>query len=85
MWAVIGLLLIDFLIAIFRSGANGTFSPNIVIGYLQNFLYHIFPLLVIFYLMPIDPTGWILITFYFISGLALIWHYLVDIKNNWRA
>lgn len=85
MYAVLGLLLIDFLIGLFRSAANGSVSPNIVLDYLQKMLYHIFPLMIVINLMPIDPTGWVLIAFYYISGLALVWHYLIEIKNKWRA
>lgn len=85
MWVVLGLLLIDFLIGIFRNAINGSLSPNIVLDYLKNLLYHVFPLLIIVSLIPLDPSGWILIAFYYISGLGLIWYYAVEIIHKWRA
>lgn len=85
MWAVLGLMLLDFLIGFVRSIATKSFSLQLVLGHLQNMLYHVFPLLIIISLMPIDPTGWILLIFYFIGGLALIINYMIEIGKKWRA
>jgi hypothetical protein len=35
-------------------------------------------------LFPLDPTGWILVVFYFIAGIAIIIKYIVDIKNKFQ-
>jgi len=85
LWAVLALLLLDFLVGLVRSFIAKTFSSNLVVEYLRNVLYHILPLLVMISLFPIDPAGWILLVFYYIAGLALILHYLTEIKNKWRA
>jgi hypothetical protein len=85
MWAATGLLLIDFLIGVFRSLVTKSFTHKLVLGYLSDLLHLVFPLLIIMTLMPLDPTGWILHAFYYISVLAIIWHYLVEIVNKWRA
>lgn len=85
MWAVLGLMLLDFLIGLIRSIVTKSFSLQWVLGYFKNVLYHVFPLLIIISLIPIDPTGWILFIFYLIGGLALIIHYLIEIGHKWRA
>lgn len=84
-WAVLGLMLVDFLIGAFRLLVTKSFTHKLVLGYLSALLQHVFPLLIILTLTPIDPTGWILQVFYYLSGLAIIWHYLVDIVNKWKA
>lgn len=85
MWAVLGLMMLDFVIGIIRSLVTKSFTLNSILEYLQNFLYHVFPLLVIITVMPLDPTQWVLLIFYYISGLALVLHYLINIVNKWRA
>jgi hypothetical protein len=85
MWAVLGLMLVDFLIGAFRSLVTKSFTHKLVLGYLSDLLHYVFPLLIIMTLMRLDPTGWILLVVYYISGLAIIWHYLAQIVNKWRA
>jgi hypothetical protein len=85
MWAVFGLMWLDLLIALFKSLVTKSFSLSIVLDYLKDVLYYVMPLMVVLNLMSMDSTGWFFLTFYFIGGLAVIWHYLVAIKNKWRA
>ncbi|WP_245592181.1 hypothetical protein [Ectobacillus panaciterrae] len=85
MWAILGLMLLDFLIGLVRSLVTKSFSLKMVLDYLKDVLYYVFPLLVVVTLMPLDPTGWILLIFYYIGGLAVIWNYLIEIKNKWRV
>ncbi len=85
MWAVLGLMLIDFIIGAFRSLISKSFSHTLVLGYLKDLLNLVFPLLIILSLMQFDPSGWILMVFYYIVGLAIIWHYLAEIVHKWRA
>ncbi|WP_078410088.1 hypothetical protein [Priestia abyssalis] len=82
MCAVLGLMIIDFLFAFFKSFWIGSFSPTIVLDYLKDILYYVFPLNIIISLIPLDPTGWILVIFYFIGGLAVIIKYIMDIKGK---
>jgi len=82
MWAVFGLMIIDFLLAFFKSFWAGTFSPMIVLNYLKDIVYFVLPLNIIVSMMPMDPTGWILVIFYFIGGIAVILKYLIDIKGK---
>lgn len=79
MLAVFGLMIIDFLLAFFKSFWTGTFSPSIVLNYLKDIVYYVLPLNILVSMMSIDPTGWILLIFYFIGGLAVIIKYGIDI------
>ncbi len=85
MWAVLGLMLLDFIVGLVRSVVTKSFSPKMVLEYLKALLYFVFPLLIVLSLMPIDPTGWILVIFYYIGGLAIILNYIVEIVKKWRA
>lgn len=85
MYAVLGLMMLDFVIGLIRSVVTNTFTVNMVLDYLKSILYMVFPLLVILSLIPIDPTVWVLKIFYYIGGLAIMWNYIVQIVNKWRA
>jgi hypothetical protein len=83
-WAVLGFMLLDFVIAFIRSFWKGSFNTSFVLDYLKDILYFIIPLKMIISLFPLDPTGWILVVFYFIAGIAIIIKYIVDIKNKFQ-
>lgn len=85
LWAVLGLMLVDFIIGLFRSIVTKAFTPKIGLDTLKYILYYVFPLVFITSLIPIDPSGWILMVFYYITGLFVIWHYLVSIFTKWKA
>ncbi|MBP1932200.1 hypothetical protein [Ammoniphilus resinae] len=82
LWAVYGLLIIDFLFAAFQSFWVGSFSPAIVSDCLKGVLYYVFPLYVILITIPMDPTGWILAIFYFVCGFGVMLKYAIDIKGR---
>ncbi|MGO4274274.1 hypothetical protein AB4Z22_31320 [Paenibacillus sp. TAF58] len=84
MWAIFGLMIIDFLIAFFLSFWKGSFDPTFVLGYLKDILYIILPLEIVLSLIPTDPTGWTLVIFYFVGGVAAILKYLLDIKRKFQ-
>ncbi|AJY76948.1 hypothetical protein VN24_23295 [Paenibacillus beijingensis] len=84
MWAIFGLMIIDFLIAFFRLFWEGSFNPTFVLGYLKDVLYYVLPLNVIISMSPIDPTRWILVIFYFVGGVAVVLKYLMDIKRKFH-
>jgi hypothetical protein len=84
LWGIFGLMIIDFLIAFFRSFWKGSFDPTFVLGYLKDVLYYVLPLNVIVSMIPIDPTGWILVIGYFVGGIAVILKYLLDIKRKFQ-
>lgn len=80
--AVFGIMIIDFLFTFFKSFWAGTFSPTIVLDYLKDIVYYILPLNIIISMMSIDPTGWVLVIFYFIGAIAVILKYLLNIKGH---
>ncbi|WP_163100680.1 hypothetical protein [Peribacillus alkalitolerans] len=82
MWGVLGLMFLDFLIAFFRSFWKGSFNTAFVLEYLKDVLYFVIPLNIIVSMIPMDPTGWILVIFYFAGGIAVIIKYIVDIKGK---
>lgn len=82
MMAVFGLMIIDFLLAFFKSFWMGAFSPSIVLDYLKDIVYYVLPLNILVSMMSIDPTGWILLIFYYIGGLAVIIKYAMDIVGK---
>ncbi|MBS4211299.1 MULTISPECIES: hypothetical protein [Neobacillus] len=84
LWAAFGLMLIDFLIAFVKSFWKGSFSPTLVLDYLKDVLYFIFPLNILISMLSIDPSGWILVTFYFIGGIAISLKYLFDIYKKFK-
>jgi hypothetical protein len=73
-WAIFGLMIIDFLIVLFRSFWQGSFDPGFVLGYLN----------VLVSMTSIDPTGYTLLVFYFIGGLAVMIKYILDIKKRFE-
>lgn len=84
-WAIFGLMIIDFLIVLFQSFWQGSFHPSFILGYLKDILYYILPLNILVSMTSIDPTGYTLLTFYFIGGLAAIIKYVLDIKSRFGS
>lgn len=85
MMALFGLMIIDFLLAFFKSFWAGAFSLSIVLDYLKDILYYVLPLNILASMMSIDPTVWILLIFYFIGGLAVIIKYVMDIFGKIKS
>jgi hypothetical protein len=82
LWGVLGLMFLDLLIAFIQSFWKGSFNTTFVLEYLKGILYYVFPLNIIVTMIPMDPTGWILIILYFSSGIAVIIKYISDIKGK---
>lgn len=83
MWAIFGLMIIDFIIAFAKSFWEGTFNTTFL-DYLKDILFYVLPLNVIISMIPIDPTGWILVSLYFIGGISVILKYVLDIKKRFQ-
>lgn len=84
MWAIFGLMFIDFFVALFRSLMKGSFDTTFILGYLKDVLYYVFPLKIFVDMIGIDPTGWIFVIAYFVGGLAVIIKYIVDIIRKFQ-
>lgn len=85
MWAILGFMLIDFLVGVFRSLVTRSFSPSMVSDYLKDILFYVFPLIFLLNLVSLDPTSWVLLIFYYVCSLAVIWNYIVAIIKKWKA
>jgi hypothetical protein len=85
LWAVFGLMIIDFLIGFIKSFWKGSFTLTFVLDYLKDVLYYVVPLYIIATISSIDPTGWILNIFYFSGGIAVSLKYLLDIFKKFKA
>lgn len=84
-WAIFGLMIIDLLIVLFQSFWQGSFHPSFILGYLKDILYYILPLNILVSMTSIDPTGYTLLIFYFIGGLAVMIKYVLDIKSRFES
>lgn len=82
MWAVLGLLLLNVVIGLVQAFWTGTLDPTFVLDALKEVLFYVVPLDFIITMIPIDPTRWTLVAFYFLGGLAIIIKYTLDIKKK---
>lgn len=82
LWGVYGLMILNFLIQFIQMFWKGSFDTSFVLDYLKDVVYFVLPLNIILSMLSIDPTGWILVTFFFIGGIAVVIKYLMDIKNK---
>lgn len=80
----LGVMWLDFLISFVRSLINGSFNLSLVLGYLKDMVFYIFPLLLIVALMPLDPVGWLLSIIFAIASLGVIVHYITNIAKQVR-
>lgn len=81
MWAIFGLMFVDFLINLFRNlSAN---SLTLMLDYLRDILSYVLPLMIVVNMMPLDPTGgWVMLIAYYVGAIAIIWNYLTSIRNR---
>ncbi len=82
MWAIFGLMFTDFLISFFQSLSSKSFLITLMLDYLKDVLNYVLPLMILVNLMPLDPTGWVMLIGYYVGGLAIIWNYLTSIKSK---
>jgi hypothetical protein len=72
---------LDFLVGLYRSLKAGAFSSTLVLSYLQDLLYYVFPLLLLANLVTLDPTGWLVLIGYYVGAVGVSLKYLSSIKN----
>jgi hypothetical protein len=82
MWAVLGLMGLNFLVGLYRSLRVGDFSNTLILSYLQDLLYYVLPLFLLANIMSLDPTGWLVQIGYYIGGIGVIIKYVTDIKSK---
>jgi hypothetical protein len=85
MMAVLGLMIVDFVIAFFTNLFKGSFNLTFMMDYLKDVLYYVMPLYFIGTMGSHDPTGWVLYTFYYILGIAAALKYLMGIFKRFGS
>lgn len=81
MWVVLGLMGLSFLLGLYKALKAGSFSSALILTYLQDMLYYVFPLFIISNMMSLDPTGFLLLVAYYIGALGLVLKYLAQLKK----
>ncbi|RTE07090.1 hypothetical protein [Paenibacillus whitsoniae] len=75
MWLVLAVMGISFVVDLFKSMSAGTFSSAMILSYLQDLLYYVFPLFLLVNLMPLDHTDFIVKIAYYIGALGVVLKY----------
>jgi hypothetical protein len=79
MWAVLAVTILSLAAGILRALMNKGSIWDKGAAFLGNVLHYVLPLLVLAYLIPIDPTGIILIVVYFVAAICVIVKVLMDL------
>ena len=82
LWIVLGLMALNFLTGLYRSLRVGDFSPALILGYLQDLLYYVFPLLLLASISTLDTTGWVVLVGYYVGVLGIALKYLLALKGK---
>jgi hypothetical protein len=82
MWAVLGLIGLNFLASLYRSLKVGHYSNTVILSYLQDVLYYVLPLFLLANMMSLDPTGWLVLIAYYIGAVGVILKNVTDIKSK---
>ncbi|MCY0902262.1 MAG: hypothetical protein OWU32_08785 [Firmicutes bacterium] len=85
LWLVLIAIALNVLLGSVRAAMRGQFDVDIFVHYLVNgILGGVLPLLVIAHLRGIDPTGWLILLFYYVSAVGLFVKYLLDALSKIR-
>jgi hypothetical protein len=82
MWAVLGLIGLNWLVDMYRSLVGKTFSADTVTGVLGDMMTTVLPMLVLAWSMTFDTTGWIVLIAYYLAGLGVVWKQLSNLKTK---
>lgn len=81
MLVVLGVMGLSFLFGLYKSLKAGDFSSDLILTYLKDMLYYVFPLFLISNMMSLDPTGFILLIAYYVGALGVVLKYLANFKK----
>ncbi|NOV02199.1 hypothetical protein [Paenibacillus planticolens] len=81
MFAVLGFMGLSFLYNLYRSLKAGSFSSSLFLPYLKDLLYYVFPLFLLSNMMGLDPTGFLMLTGYYVGALGVVLKYLESLKK----
>lgn len=80
LWLVLAAIGLDVLLGVYRAFQSNSFDVKTFLNFLRSgILQSVLPLLIIAYMMPLDPTGWILTIAYYVSAAAVFVKYLLDL------
>ncbi|WP_018132337.1 hypothetical protein [Effusibacillus pohliae] len=83
LWLVLAAIGLNVLLGVIRAFIGGSFDLGTFTNFLKSgILYSVLPLLVIAYMMPMDPTGWLLQIAYYAGALGIFLKYLVDLLQK---
>lgn len=81
MLVVLGLMGLSFLFGLYKALKAGSFSSSLILSYLQDLLFYVFPLFMLSNMMSLDPTGFLFMVFYYLGALGVALKYLADFKK----
>lgn len=81
MLVVLGVMGLSFLFGLYKSLKAGSFSGDLILTYLKDMLYYVFPLFLISNMMSLDPTGFVMLIAYYVGALGVVLKYLADFKK----
>ncbi|MGZ4106804.1 MAG: hypothetical protein ACXVP5_11330 [Tumebacillaceae bacterium] len=82
MWAVLGVIGLDFLAGLYRSMMSNSLSLSNLTDFLGSMMTYVLPMMIVAALTALDGTGWLVMVFYYIGGLGIVLKYLVGIKDK---
>ncbi|PWK10233.1 hypothetical protein [Tumebacillus permanentifrigoris] len=82
MWGVLGLIGLNWLVDMYRALVGKTFTWSTLTDVLGSMMTTVLPMLILAYLMALDPTGWIVLIAYYLAGLGLVLHNLCSLKKK---
>jgi len=82
MWAVLGLIGLNWLVDLYRSMVSGTLSLGSLTDWLGDLTTHVFPLLLLVLLLAVDPTGWLVLCGYYVGGVGIVLKLLFALKKK---
>jgi hypothetical protein len=82
MWAVLGVIGLDFLAGLLRAIMSHSFTLSSFNTILEGMVPYVLPLLILAKLTSIDPTGWLVMIAYYVGGIGVIWKYLMDLRSK---
>lgn len=81
MLAVLGFMGLSYLVGLYKSLKAGDFSSSLILTYLKDMLYYVFPLFLISNMLSLDPTGFLLLIAYYVGALGVVLKYLASFKK----
>ncbi|MCY0875731.1 MAG: hypothetical protein OWT28_05635 [Firmicutes bacterium] len=83
LWLVLIVIGLNVLVGAIRAVVRDQFDTDVFPRYLTTaILGGVLPLLVLAHLRYIDPSGWLILLFYYVSAIGLFVKYLLDLLRK---